>query len=200
MLFWIIVGLVLLSLLTFAIKKEFTITFDTKILDWFHIKENVFLDLFFSLITWLGSLWVLVPLSLALVSGLLFYGYSTISLIFMLGFIGAITSIYAIKFALERDRPKLFDAMGNMPLDPSYPSAHTTQAFAFALMLGIVTYILDSSYKLPLLMLYLSLATLVAISRVYMQVHFPSDVLAGALVSLIWIGFILYLFKLGTFQ
>ncbi|MBV8219879.1 MAG: phosphatase PAP2 family protein [Solirubrobacterales bacterium] len=78
----------------------------------------------------------------------------------------------AIKFAVRRRRP---DLEGLPPLSPvvtqlSFPSAHATTSFAAAW-----------AYRrlLPAWALYLS-AGAFAVSRPYLGVHYPSDVLAGA--------------------
>ncbi len=192
--------ILLLVLLTIAVKQNNTSTFDTKILDFFNSIESTALDTFFNAITWLGSLWVLAPAMIGITLGLIFYGYRIPALAFNLGFVSAVATTYAMKFAFDRGRPELFEVIGDMPPDPSYPSAHTTQAFAFALMLGVLAYMLDSSSKLTLSILFLSFALVVATSRVYLQVHFPSDVLAGVLVASIWAGIIVYFIKLGVFR
>lgn len=195
----IFTGIIFLGLLTIAVNKNLTSSFDTKILDFFHSITSPFLDTFFNLLTWLGSLWVLIPTMLAITLGLLFYGYRMPAIVFNLGFFSAVSTTYAMKFAFERQRPELFDVIGDMPIDPSYPSAHTTQAFAFAFMLGLLAYLLDSSSKASLAILFAGFAVVVAVSRMYLQVHFPSDVLAGILVASIWAGIIIYFIKLGVF-
>jgi len=62
-----------------------------------------------------------------------------------------------------------------LPHDPSMPSGHAMNAFAGAVLLGAVV----PRARGPLL----GLAALIGLSRVYLGVHFPSDVLAGALLG-----------------
>jgi membrane-associated phospholipid phosphatase len=79
----------------------------------------------------------------------------------------------AIKQVVGRRRPELPDlpALTGTPTALSFPSAHASTAFA-----GALSY---SCISLPSAPLYV-LATGLALSRLYLGVHYPSDVLAGA--------------------
>lgn len=66
----------------------------------------------------------------------------------------------------------------------SFPSGHTTAAFSIAVSLALFY-----TYLSPIL---LTLCLLVALSRIYLGVHYPSDVLAGSLIGTI-ISSIIYM-------
>jgi membrane-associated phospholipid phosphatase len=81
----------------------------------------------------------------------------------------------AIKFAVGRPRPDLGDLPPLVPTFSglSYPSAHSAMSFGAARVIG---------EALPAAPLY-ALATAMALSRPYVGVHYPSDVLAGAVLG-----------------
>ncbi|MES2803823.1 MAG: phosphatase PAP2 family protein [Bdellovibrionota bacterium] len=100
--------------------------------------------------------------------------------------------IRIIKPVFNRPRPFVTE---NLPFevifrgDPqgglSFPSGHAADGFFIAVFLGL--------YFPKLRWLFLTLATLTAYSRVYCGVHYPSDVLGGAVLGIIsaWLAFFL---------
>ena len=91
----------------------------------------------------------------------------------------AITEI--IKYTFNRQRPfQKYPFIKNIVSEtgPSFPSGHTTEAFSFAASLSLnypYWYVIAPSYLW---------ASMVAYSRMDLGVHYPSDVLAGAIVGI----------------
>jgi membrane-associated phospholipid phosphatase len=91
-----------------------------------------------------------------------------------------VASVYvlntAIKLLVRRRRPSLPDLppLSDTPTRLSFPSAHASTSFAGALIY--------SQLGLPAVSLY-ALAGSLSLSRLYLGVHYPSDVLAGALLG-----------------
>jgi undecaprenyl-diphosphatase len=88
-------------------------------------------------------------------------------------------SVMLLKGLFDRARPPLvdpgLDPVGTVPGSASFPSGHAATAFAAAVAVGV----LYPRFRTPLL----ALAATVALSRVYLGVHFATDVLVGSLLG-----------------
>jgi undecaprenyl-diphosphatase len=88
---------------------------------------------------------------------------------------------YALRYAIGRDRPPVRfaepHALVHVPGNPSFPSGHAATSFACAALLAWLT-------PLPRVPLFV-LAALIAFSRVYDGVHYPLDVVGGAVLGLL---------------
>lgn len=85
---------------------------------------------------------------------------------------------YAVKLAVRRPRPKLrgLPPLAGAPSRLSFPSAHATSSLAAATAFGRV----EPRTRGPLY----ALAATVCVTRPYLGMHYPSDVLAGAALGL----------------
>jgi undecaprenyl-diphosphatase len=156
---------------------------DMAVLTFFNATRTPILDTFFWLITWLGSMWVLLPLSLLIAASLalrqqLSEWRNTLYLPITLGLASLTT--WLLKPVFERDRPQLFEALMTLPPDMSFPSGHATQASAFFLALWLM---LPKHLRPWLIAPALVMIILVAVSRPYLQVHWFSDVLVGCVIG-----------------
>lgn len=94
------------------------------------------------------------------------------------GFLGpvAICLNYAVKLLVRRKRPVLenLPPLGGAPSSLSFPSAHATSSFACATAMTRIA---------PEAAILFVLAAAIAACRPYLGMHYPSDVLAGALLG-----------------
>mgnify|MGYP006306052719 CR=1 FL=1 len=147
------------------------------------------LDSMMPLITHLGGAIFTITFTLAL----MFFGTNSVRLLgYEVAFSLASSHliVHIVKRKVNRERPHIVEEMiqqFDVPLcEYSFPSGHTTAAFAVANILA---------YNLPqFATIILGIATLIAISRMYLGVHYPSDVIAGFLVATTFARMTHYLF------
>lgn len=134
---------------------------------------------------WIGTNLTLFPIA-ALVSLWLWRARKRLDLALwlMTAELGCLTLNYALKHAFARERPDLFERVGWYGWG-AYPSGHAMASIA---VLGTLALMLahERGWKWPLLVV-LAVAGLNAYGRLWHGVHWPSDVLAGAVVGLIWL-------------
>ena len=146
------------------------------------------LDGFFRAMTWLGSLYVLTPLAVLIAALLLHLQKRWETLLLVVGLGGAALLVHLVKALLARPRPALVEPLIILPTDSSFPSAHTTQIVAFALCVALITRRTWPEWQFTTAMVAVALIAVVAASRVYLQVHYPSDVLGGIALGIAWIA------------
>jgi undecaprenyl-diphosphatase len=142
------------------------------------------LDSIMRALTWLGSLLVLVPLVLVTAAWLSRAGRRVEAAFVVVALAGASILSHAFKLWLSRPRPDLFPPLVPVPEDWSYPSAHTMQATAAA----IAWVLLLARGRLGWAVAAAVAVLAVGWSRIHLQVHFPSDVLAGMVAAALWVA------------
>ena len=143
-----------------------------------HLSQSQRIALFFKTISRLGDgpFWYVMLLSVWIAQGLA-YGLQILYLL-VAGSVG--TGIYKfLKHKTTRPRPYQVHqviVLGERPLDHfSFPSGHTLHAVMVTITLG---------YIQPLLLvLMLPFTILVALSRMILGLHYPSDVIVGAVIG-----------------
>ncbi|MBZ2174226.1 phosphatase PAP2 family protein [Schnuerera sp. xch1] len=99
------------------------------------------------------------------------------------------TITYSLKSLLSRERPynilKNLNTFGIILKDYSFPSGHTSASFSVATIIVL---------NIPELSLFaISIAFLIGISRIYLGVHYPTDVVAGIIIG-VGSGIIVYVY------
>jgi membrane-associated phospholipid phosphatase len=162
-----------------------SIAWDLRVLEWFASKDAPVFDSLFSAVTWLGSLWLLIPAALVLAIVLAMRGRAMAALRFLVAFGGSCVLAYGAKYLIGRPRPPVGDALVSMPSDPSFPSGHAMQITAFTL--AAVWLLAPPSQRGLWFAAALICIALVGVSRLYLRVHFPSDVVAGTIAAALWV-------------
>ena len=101
--------------------------------------------------------------------------------------LSSIGLLFLLKNIFHRHRP--LEPLTQNVIGYSYPSGHSFSSFTF---FGLLTYLiwktdLPKIWKWILSVLFNTLAVCIALSRVYLHVHFASDVVAGFCLSIIWL-------------
>jgi len=141
---------------------------------------------FFMISTWFGSLYFLLPLTVLLCFMLSWHGNKAQALLIGLSFLITIVSVHVAKILIRRPRPLVTELLVEMPSDWSFQSAHTAQATAFFLSCTFVAFrMLPPLWAAMCAFVSLLFVSIVGYSRIYLKVHYVSDVLAGFLWAVI---------------
>lgn len=162
--------------------------FDLMVINYLNTYHTTELTNFMKLITNLGSFIVIFPITLFFV----YYLYKvkrhfwdTYALIISLG--GGIILNEVLKWSFHRSRPniaRLVEAGGY-----SFPSGHSMMSFIFYGFISYLIWINLRGYFMRFLSIgvFLILTILIGISRIYLGVHYPSDVIAGFAAGGFWL-------------
>jgi undecaprenyl-diphosphatase len=142
--------------------------------------------------TALGSTGVLAVVVAAIAGFLAMTRKSHAALFVLASVIGGVLISQAMKWAFARPRPDLVPH-GAEVFSASFPSGHSMMAAVVYLTLGalLARTQSDRAVKAYVLAVAVLLAALVGASRVYLGVHWPTDVLAGWALGGVWALFCL---------
>jgi undecaprenyl-diphosphatase len=138
-------------------------------------------------ITAFGSVVFLTLLSLAVVGFLLLKKKKGMALFTMAAVSGGLLLSTILKYSFNRPRPDLVPH-GTYVMTSSFPSGHSMLSAVVFLTLGglIARYTKQKQLKVYVLTLSILATLLVGCSRVYLGVHWPTDVLAGWTAGASW--------------
>lgn len=183
-----VAALLLFGWLARDVLRHQTIRFDAVVRDALHSLATPGLTRFFETVTWFGSELFLVPFGIFAFWRLAAAGRKHAAALFALAALGGEILDEVLKLAFHRGRPIPFFGY---PLPPSYsfPSGHSMlSACFFGVLAAVLTARMPSRGKRAAIWIAAAaLSLLIGLSRIYLGVHYPSDVAAGFCAAVIWV-------------
>ncbi|PFH88440.1 phosphatase PAP2 family protein [Bacillus sp. AFS088145] len=177
------------GLMALLVSNHSIYHFDSTVINFIQGLESPVITSLMKIITFLGSSVFIILLSISI----LYFLYKVLNhrselILFIAALIGSNILCVLLKLFFHRARPdlhRLIEISGY-----SFPSGHATNAMT---VYGILTFILwrnisTKSGRSLLIITSLIMILLIGISRIYLGVHFPSDVIAGYFTGGFWIS------------
>ena len=185
----------ILAELSEEVLEREAFAFDKAILLWIHQFANPILDKIMLNVTRLGNPSTVVAITLVTLAILWWRRYYQEAKIFLLNCLGGAVLSYGLKLAFSKPRPQLWQLLIS-ETSYSYPSGH---ALGSMVLYGFLAYLLGDRFPQYAKVFYLIAAILIAaigLSRLYLGVHWPTDIIAGYGVGFLWVTFCITMLKL----
>lgn len=161
--------------------------FDGRLREWVQHIAGPELTRLMIFVSFLGKPGFLVALGIPIAGVFLWLGWKHIFALFSVTMAGEIILEMTLKGLFQRVRPEpFFDQL--IPASYSFPSGHALGSFCFFVILA---WLIGPRIKRPVItwsirVMAIILVAAIGFSRVYLGVHYPSDVLAGYLAGFVW--------------
>lgn len=184
---WILCAItaILAIVITINVKNGKILELDLNIYKFF--SENIINDKLtpiVKVITHVGGakiVFVLTILAIILIKGL------KNKLFLLTGIVGTAGLNVVLKHIIQRERPNINRLISEKGY--SFPSGHSMMSMAFygMLIFLIFKYVKNTALKWTLIVILTILLSTIGITRIYLGVHYPSDVIGGFVVSLTYL-------------
>ncbi|RUT01519.1 hypothetical protein DSM106972_066160 [Dulcicalothrix desertica PCC 7102] len=177
-----------------VLEKE-AFKFDTNFLLWLHQFSNPGLDKLMLFITNLGSPTTVVIVTFITLAILWWRRYRLEIMIFILTCLGGLILNTGLKLFFSKPRPQLWNQLVTEK-SFSFPSGH---AIGSMVLYGFIAYLLAFHYPKFSILTYTIAVILIGaigLSRLYLGVHWPTDIIAGYGVGFLWLTICITMLKL----
>ena len=158
--------------------------FDVPVLAWLHTLATPGVDAFFRLVSELGYRWGVVPVDGFLLAWLTWRRRYRDGLFFGLAVLGSLALNIGAKAFFARSRPDLWLSIAP-ETTYSFPSGHAMGSATLAVAAILLAW--HTRWRWPVAVAGAAFVLLVGASRVYLGVHYPSDILAGWAAATAWV-------------
>jgi undecaprenyl-diphosphatase len=179
--------LLLFAWIATEMREGDTKHFDAAVRSWLHSFASPTLTKAMFAFSFMGDRGMVVFMSMAL--ALFVYQRWWRGLLWLsITMVGALVLNTTLKLAFARTRPEPF--FGTLPHSYSFPSGHSLFSFCFyGVLAGLIMARIRSRWLRVLTWSAAAIMVLlIGISRIYLGVHYPSDVIAGYLAGAIWVS------------
>ncbi|WP_158232277.1 phosphatase PAP2 family protein [Sporosarcina sp. P1] len=162
-------------------------SFDEPIIDFVQSAEAPGLTSIMKFFTTIGSTTSVTLLGILTLGVLLWKKYRAQAVLFTIVLIGTGILNQVLKLIFKRARPdfnRLIDIGGY-----SFPSGHTMMAFSLYTVLAYIIWrnLKTTGSRISIVIVAIFMIVMIAVSRIYLGVHFPSDIVGGILASSVWL-------------
>ena len=183
---------ILFCILAVLVSTGVTQSFDSAVLLWINQYANATLDAFFVSFTQLGGLVFMVVAGLALLAYFLYKKRYSDALFAAVSLGGVAVVNVILKSIFERPRPDLWDWLIH-ETSMSFPSGHATATMALAMCILILVW--RTKWRLAACITLFLYVVSIGISRLYLGVHYPTDILGGWLLGIAWVTFVAWMIR-----
>lgn len=180
----VLIPLCLFGALAEEVAEKEGFFFDLPILLFVHSYATPLFDQIMLFCTRAGSSWSLCPIDVGVFLVLLGRRRWAKARFWGLAVAGPTLLALAAKYSFARVRPHLWVSLAPETTF-GFPSGHSVGSMAFALALIVLTW--RTRWRWPVVVCASLFVFLVGLSRIYLGVHYPSDVFAGWAISLAWV-------------
>ena len=180
-LFW--APVILFSKIAGEIVERAPIGLDVTILNWIHDQASPLLDGIFLFFTTAGNVEFMLAFTAIIIGFLLYKHQRTNALIIAFSVGGAAAANLILKDLFHRDRPAFWHSLIT-ETGYSFPSGHAM--ISSALIIGLIVLLWNTKWRLTSIIVGGFIVLMIGLSRLYLGVHYPTDVVAGWSAGFIW--------------
>ncbi|MEO6263374.1 MAG: phosphatase PAP2 family protein [Luteimonas sp.] len=164
--------------------------FDAPVLQVAHAMAGAGFDKVFLAASALGYAWGVIPVDVLLVLGMAMRRRFREGLFAGISIAGSLLMNVAAKHSFARARPNLWESIAPETTF-SFPSGHAMGSMTLALVLVMLCWYPRTrwgwGWRWPVTVIAALFVVMVGLSRIYLGVHYPSDILAGWTAASVWV-------------
>lgn len=183
-------------LVAYMLKGPWIADFDSIIISWIQGLEAPWLTSVMHVFTFIGSTpTVIVIFLISLFIQFKFLHHRKEIVVFLILLLGTVGWNQLLKIIYQRERPTLHRLIEETGY--SFPSGHSMAAFALYASLAFLLWrhLSTKTSRTMVILISICMILLIGISRIYLGVHYPSDVIGAYFASGCWFTFIVWIFQ-----